>query len=81
MIGLPPICIHCRRLDRQGDDQFACTAFPGGIPEAIIMSTVDHRKPVDGDHGLQFDLAPGHQAGLDELLNLIHFPVNTTGQK
>src|SRR5262245_45530973 len=31
-----------------------CAAFPGGIPDDIWHNRVDHRKPVDGDHGLQW---------------------------
>lgn len=31
-----------------------CAAFPAGIPDAIWNNQVDHRQPVDGDHGLQW---------------------------
>lgn len=31
-----------------------CAAFPAGIPDAIYNNEVDHRQPVDGDHGLQW---------------------------
>ena len=34
-----------------------CEAFPYGIPFAIRMGVVDHRKPVDGDRGIQFEPA------------------------
>jgi hypothetical protein len=50
---LMPICMECarRKKDEYG---FKCEAYPGGIPFAIIESSVDHRKPYKGDHGLQF---------------------------
>jgi hypothetical protein len=36
-----------------------CEAFPYGIPFAIRAGVVDHRKPVDGDRGIQFEPAEG----------------------
>lgn len=40
----------------------ACDAFPGGIPNRIAYYGADHRQPVKGDHGIQFELAEGDQA-------------------
>lgn len=34
---------------------WACAAFMEGIPDAILEGEVDHRSPVDGDHGIQFE--------------------------
>lgn len=48
-----PICLGCTRF-ASGGGSLTCTAFPEGIPERIITSEVDHRQPVDGDHGQQF---------------------------
>ncbi len=31
-----------------------CAAFPTGIPDRIFTNQVDHRQPVEGDHGLQW---------------------------
>jgi hypothetical protein len=50
-----PICMYCARYHRDHRGLgLHCDAFPGGIPDAIIRSRVDHRQPVAGDHGLQF---------------------------
>lgn len=52
-----PICMYCRRYDAGRKDVNACQAYPGptGIPEPILRSEVDHRRPHRGDHGLRFD--------------------------
>jgi 2'-5' RNA ligase len=38
-----------------------CAAFPGGIPDRIWRNELDHRQPVDGDHGLQWVAAEGYE--------------------
>lgn len=32
-----------------------CAAFPAGIPAGIWGNEQDHRQPIDGDHGLQWE--------------------------
>lgn len=50
----PPICIGCKHL--QGDLRAPkCAAFPAGIPNEILLSKADHRKPYPGDQGILFD--------------------------
>jgi hypothetical protein len=34
---------------------FTCDAFPDAIPDNIFFHCGDHRKPVKGDHGIQFE--------------------------
>lgn len=58
-------CGTCQRLrspfspEATGQDGPWCEAFPTGIPEAVYDNTLDHREPVDGDHGLQWLARPG----------------------
>lgn len=32
-----------------------CAAFPAGIPDEVYGNGVDHRQPVDGDHGVRWE--------------------------
>lgn len=50
---MAPICMGCTRYRRDRGRQ-VCGAFPDGIPQDILMSNVDHRKPYPGDNGLRF---------------------------
>jgi len=50
-----PICVTCRYLDRGNKKKPVCSAFPGGIPVAIITMQHDHREPYPGDQGIQFE--------------------------
>lgn len=67
----PPQCLACVHwespLDREDLDPTeaeptqACAAFPlpAGIPDDVWWNRVDHRQPVEGDHGIQFEAIPG----------------------
>jgi len=46
------ICNQCRHVS---DDGQSCKAFPHGIARRILTGEIDHRKPVSGDHGIQFE--------------------------
>lgn len=58
----PPICFGCEHLERDTIDttngrvRARCTAYPNGIPAAIISDGEDHREPRDGDNGITFEL-------------------------
>ena len=48
------LCMSCEHfeVDVYG---FKCKAYPLGIPDAIIDSEADHRKPYKGDHGITYE--------------------------
>ena len=41
-----------------------CDAFDDTIPDAILKGTMSHTKPVPGDNGLQYEVAPEYQEAL-----------------
>ena len=45
-------CLKCKHLYK---DEISCKAFPDVIPQDILASVFDHRKPFRGDHGIQFE--------------------------
>lgn len=52
-------CAYCIHLDKRCNRPellrpLRCAAFPDGIPHQIASGNLSHRKPVDGDHGIQF---------------------------
>lgn len=49
-----PLCMNCKHY-RKNAPGLTCDAFPAGIPDPILESDQDHRKPIDGDHGIVFD--------------------------
>ena len=64
-------CIHFRDAigpideeDGEREGPNGCAAFPRppGIPDVIFDNGFDHRKPYEGDHGIQFELNPGTSA-------------------
>lgn len=50
-------CSMCKHLntDTGYEPPFICKAFPGGIPDEIWEGKNDHRKQLEGDHGIQFE--------------------------
>lgn len=60
-------CRKCRHY--MASEVGPCPAFPGGIPEEILTGEFNHKIPFEGDHGIQFELAPHlqpEQGGPDE---------------
>jgi hypothetical protein len=47
-------CIKCKHFD-ETPRTFKCTAFPDGIPDQILLSEHDHKKPFPGDNGIHFE--------------------------
>ncbi len=56
---MTPLCWDCKHFRGDappgGMHSYLCAAFPGGIPENILRLDPDHREPVEGDHGIQFE--------------------------
>jgi hypothetical protein len=62
-VGPRSQCNACRHLRPKAnlDDPFTCTAFTDAIPDTVYGNELDHRKPVEGDHGIQFQAKPGDE--------------------
>ena len=46
----PPLCTFCIYFDLHNTgDKPRCLAFPDGMPEEILSSRFDHRKPYPND--------------------------------
>jgi hypothetical protein len=50
------LCVACRHLDR-ASRMGGCKAFPDGIPDHFIAGDANHLEPVEGDHGIIFEMA------------------------
>lgn len=37
-----------------------CIAFPDGIPDRVFTNQLDHRQPIEGDHGIRW-ASDGHE--------------------
>ena len=48
-------CYECKNFNITDPVNFACKAFPKGIPNEIIDGDVKHNKPYEGDNGIQFE--------------------------
>ncbi len=56
MTSVPaPLCVKCKHFEGYETDELICTAFPRGIPEEIILGSVEHIKPIKGDNGFIFE--------------------------
>jgi len=45
------LCVSCTHKHTTGA---TCTAFPDGIPDAILTGEHDHHKPYKGDNDILF---------------------------
>jgi hypothetical protein len=51
---------YTERADGNWRGRSFCAAFPesadgGGIPKMVLRNRLDHRQPIDGDHGLRWE--------------------------
>jgi hypothetical protein len=50
--------VHFRSPFSRADGDFSggptCAAFPDGIPDEVYGNVLDHRQPIDGDHGVRW---------------------------
>jgi hypothetical protein len=53
MIGGVPMCMGCRHLHKE--NRLTCDAYPGGIPLIILLNSLDHRFPANGDNGVRYE--------------------------
>lgn len=49
------LCDSCKHYNKNYPP--TCKAFPRGIPLSILNGTTDHREPVRGDKGVQYESA------------------------
>lgn len=57
MLNIPK-CLECKNLIESSiseGDVLKCSAFPEGIPKAILTNEHDHREPYEGDNGITFE--------------------------
>ena len=54
-------CMSCRHFQR--GTGWTCVAFPDGIPPDVKDNAVDHRQPLPGDHGIQWERDPASVFG------------------
>lgn len=63
--------VQCAFCTHYFAGKLQCTAYPEGIPKAILEGDADHRLPYPGDHGIRLKLKPGLSEGvLGPLLEL-----------
>lgn len=62
-IGPRSQCHACRhfRGRRSFDEPFTCDAFESGIPDEVFSNKRDHRQPIEGDNGIQWEPLPGDE--------------------
>lgn len=53
-------CVHMRTWDSDHPTSWG-ECFPAGIPDRVYFNSVDHRQPVEGDHGIRFEAKPGDE--------------------
>ncbi|HEY3417144.1 MAG TPA: hypothetical protein VGM23_09700 [Armatimonadota bacterium] len=47
------LCLVCKHFHYL--PSYTCDAFPEGIPDEVFYREIEHRQPIPGDHGIQFE--------------------------
>ena len=48
-------CMVCRHFRQESGETLTCDAYRERIPDPIFFNEKDHRRPLPGDHGIQWD--------------------------
>jgi hypothetical protein len=59
------LCNYCRY--RHPGTPMTCDAYPEGVPARFRFGSEKHVEPAEGDHGLQFEMAPDLSPPLQQL--------------
>jgi len=60
-----PMCLVCKHYQKAQ----RCDAFPKRIPQGILTSKFDHRKPFKCDNGIRFE--PRENVSEDEIKHIL----------
>jgi hypothetical protein len=69
-VSKPPICTYCSHILPKRNGLMSCKAFET-IPGMIAFNRLDHRPPVVGDNGIQFEQDPGRPLLDDETYDAV----------
>lgn len=67
-------CIFCKHYHNQrhpDTKQIICDAYSDGVPRELLYNSVIHRKPFEGDNGIQFELKSDIPEGVKIPLELM----------
>lgn len=72
MIEFPTLCTSCVHWlpHHEFDATPVCKAFPDRIPNLIWREGGDHTYPIQGDHDIQYEMAPNRD---DDLMQWLSF--------
>lgn len=52
--AISPQCVTCANLLDAGAKR-QCKAYPNGIPDEVWTGLINHRRPYQGDNGIQYE--------------------------
>ena len=67
----PPLCMFCRRFDRDSADPVKCSSFPRGIPNEIFEARLSHIRSIQGEQPFDGSIPVGWEnlAATDDRLD------------